>query len=195
MLDVVGHWDSFPFRERALEILVFQRLWPVVVIGSALHLEYFEDLIYLRITNEQCLPLGHLCVDAANAPDVDGRRVFFGPQKDFWRTIPQCHDFVRVRFDGKAECPRQPKICELNIAVFVNEEVLWLQVAVHHAMGVAVGCCLQDLIGEFLYCFLWQGPSNLSHILLKIVLAVLEDQIQIVFLVNDFLQPISGKTN
>jgi len=142
VLDVIGHWDSFPFRECALEILVFQRLWPVVVIWSALYLEYFENLVYLRITNKQCIPLGHLCVDAANAPNVDGRGILFGTQEDFWRTVPQGHDFVGVRFDGKSEGSCQPKISKFNITILVNEKVLGLQVAVHHAMGVAVGRCL-----------------------------------------------------
>ena len=45
VLDVVPHWDAFPLRELALEITVLQRLWPVVLVGSALHLEDFENLI------------------------------------------------------------------------------------------------------------------------------------------------------
>ena len=113
-----------------------------MIVWSTLYLEYFEDLVYLRVANEQCLSLRHLCVNAPNAPNVNGCGVFFGPQEDFWCAVPQGYDFVGVCFDGKSEGSCQPEVSEFDIAVLVNEKILGLKVSVHHTVGVAVGSCL-----------------------------------------------------
>lgn len=56
-------------------------------------------------------------------------------------------------------------------------------------MGVAVGCRLQDLIGEGLHFVGRQRPSDLAHVLLEIVVAVFEDEVEFVFAVDDLLEP------
>ena len=66
-----------------------------MIVWSTLYLEYFEDLVYLRVANEQCLPLRHLCVDAPNAPNVNGCGIFLGPQEDFWCAVPPCANLAR----------------------------------------------------------------------------------------------------
>lgn len=55
-------------------------------------------------------------------------------------------------------------------------------------MSVAVRGRLQNLVCEFLYCFWWQGATNLPHILFEIVFTVLEDQVQVILLINHLLQ-------
>ena len=45
---------------------------------------------------------------------------------------------MSVRADGDAESTREAEVCQLEAALFVDQQVLGLQVPVQHAMGVAV---------------------------------------------------------
>jgi len=51
---------------------------------------------------------------------------------------------------------------------------------VHHAVSVAEGGGLEDLVGEGLDLVGREGPV-LAHVLLEVVLAVLEYQVEFVF--------------
>lgn len=55
-------------------------------------------------------------------------------------------------------------------------------------MGMTIGSCLQYLVRKFLDSVCWQRSSNTSHVLFEVELAEFEDQVEIVFLVNDFFQ-------
>lgn len=72
VLHMLIHGYTSPFWKSGLKVVVFQCFWPVMLIGSTLHRKYFEDLVYLRVSDEQSFSLGHLRENAANAPDVDG---------------------------------------------------------------------------------------------------------------------------
>lgn len=164
-------------------------------IWCSLHLEYFEYLINLRVSYKQGLALSHLSVNAPNAPYVNRCRVLFGPKEDFWRTVPQGDDLVGVCLDRQAKRPSQSKICQLHVSIRVDQEILWLQVSVHDAMRVTVGSGLQNLISELLYCLRRQRSPDLPHILLEIILTILENEIEVVFLVYHFLEPVQHKSN
>jgi hypothetical protein len=45
---------------------------------------------------------------------------------------------MRVSPHRNTECPGEPKISQLQVVAFVDEEVLWLEVAVEDAMSVTV---------------------------------------------------------
>ena len=53
---------------------------------------------------------------------------------------------MRVGPDGDPEGPGQPKVCQLDDPVDVDQEVLGLQVAMEDAVGVAELDTLQNLI-------------------------------------------------
>ena len=53
---------------------------------------------------------------------------------------------VRVDADGHTESPRQAEVGQLDHALVVDEQVLWLQVAVQHPPAVAELDALQDLV-------------------------------------------------
>ena len=59
-------------------------------------------------------------------------------QEDFWRSIPQCHDFMRVVSEGDAKRSSQAEIGKFDVALQVEEEVLWLEVSMHDAIRVAI---------------------------------------------------------
>lgn len=62
-------------------------------------------------------------------------------------------------------------------------------------MGVAVSTSLKNLVGELLDCFRWKWSSNGPHVLFEVVLAVFEDQIEVVFLVDDFHKAIQRRSD
>lgn len=82
-----------------------------MLIRRSLNLEYFEDLVDLRVPYEQGFPLSHLCEDAPYRPYVDRSWVLFGSQQDLRGPVPKSDNLVGVRFDGKTKSPRQTKIC------------------------------------------------------------------------------------
>ena len=60
---------------------------------------------------------------------------------------PERDDLVRVRAHGDAERAREPKVGELELALAVDEQVLRLEVAVQHAVEVAVRDAVEQLGG------------------------------------------------
>ena len=55
---------------------------------------------------------------------------------------------MSISLDGKAKRSRKPEISELNNSFLAHEQVLRLEISVHHSMGVAVGKAVQNLISE-----------------------------------------------
>ena len=49
---MVLHWDASEFRERGLEVLQLQSIWPVVLVRGSQDLENFEDLIDFTVSHE-----------------------------------------------------------------------------------------------------------------------------------------------
>jgi hypothetical protein len=112
--------------------------------------ENLEDFVNLGIAREQGLARAHLGEDAADGPHVDACRVLATAEQDFGRAIPQGDDLVRVGAQGHAKGAGETKIGELEIAVLVDEEVLWLEIAMQDAVGVAVAHALAQLHHELL---------------------------------------------
>ena len=59
----------------------------------------------------------------------------------------------------------------------------------HDSVGVAISCTLKDLVSETLDFLGREGASDVSHVLLEVELAVLEDQVQLVLRIQHLLQP------
>lgn len=55
-------------------------------------------------------------------------------------------------------------------------------------MSMAICSCLKNLIGEFLNCLWRQWSSDLPHVFLQVVFAVFENEIQVILLINHFLE-------
>ena len=121
------------------------RAWPAVVGRRAEHAEDLVQLVDLALAREHRALGDHLDEDRADRPDVDGRRVRLRAEQDLGRPVPQRDDIVRERADRRAERAREPEVGELEPAVLRHEQVLRLEVAVHHAARVAEREAAQDL--------------------------------------------------
>ena len=94
-----------------------------------------------------------------------------------------------VSLHWESKCSSQTEVSELDVAFCVNEEVLRLEISVHHSVSVTVGCALENLISEGLDFLGWEWTTNLSHVLLEVILTILKDEIELIFRVNDFFKP------
>lgn len=82
-----------------------------MLVGGALHLKYFEDLIDFRVAYEQGFSLGHFSEDAANGPNVYRCWVLFSSKKNLRGSVPQRDNLMCVCLDRKAEGSCQTEIC------------------------------------------------------------------------------------
>lgn len=96
---------------------------------------------------------------------------------------------MRIGFHRQSKRPCETEIGQLHVGVLIDEQVLRLQISVHDSMRVTVGGRRDDLVSELLDGLGRQRPTQLAHVLLQVVIAVLKDEEQTVLLVDDFLQP------
>lgn len=71
-------------------------------------------------------------------------------EEHFRRAIPKRDHFVRVSSQGNTKCASETKVSKLQIALLVDEKVLWLQISVQDTMSMAVVDAANQLVGEFL---------------------------------------------
>ena len=141
---------ALPLGETRLEVREGRDAGPLRLGGRAEDAEDLEDLVDLAVAREERLARRHLRVDAADTPHVDARAVLPAAEQDLRRAVPERDDLVGVGAEGHAEGPREPEVGEFEVAFFVDEEVLGFEVAVQHAVGVAVARSFEQLVGEFL---------------------------------------------
>ena len=78
------------------------------------------------------------------------------------RKPPRPTNLVGVGADGDAERAREAEVGQLQLALAVNEQVLGLEVAVEHAVVVAEGHAVEELVvGLGLLCEVrWWMPGG-----------------------------------
>lgn len=136
-----------PLGEGLLPVGELPHARPAVLVRRAHDLEDLEELVDLRVAREQRAVVDHLDEDAADGPDVDGRRVRLGAEQDLGRAVPERDDLVRVRAHGDAKRAREPKVGELElVARALDEQVLGLEVAVQDAVACGVGVWMEYLL-------------------------------------------------
>jgi hypothetical protein len=126
-----------------------------------------EDFVDFRVSREQRLAHDHLGKDAPDGPHVDSGRVMSRTEEDFGGAIPEGDNLfppslsvcsrrkggrrethlVRVGTKRNSERAGESKVGELEVAFFVDEEVLGLEVAVKDAVGVEVIDAVDELVG------------------------------------------------
>ena len=58
-------------------------------------------------------------------------------KEDLWAPVPKRNDFVRVGFDGHAECSGEAEVSELNrLPVLTDQQILRLQVPMEYPVGM-----------------------------------------------------------
>jgi hypothetical protein len=122
--------------------------------------------VHVVAAGEERAAVDELHEDAADGPDVDGRRVVGGVEQQLGRAVPPRHHVLRhhVAVGGRA---RQPEVADLEVAVGAEQQVAGLEVAVDHAGGVDVLEPAQDLVQEVLAVLLRQllpGADDLVEV-------------------------------
>lgn len=110
--------------------------------------EDLEDLVDLRVAWEERFPSCHFGEDATDAPHVNTSAVLPAAEENLRRAIPESDDFVRVRAERDSECACEAEISDFEIAVSVDEQVLWFEITMEHTMRVTVTNALEKLKGE-----------------------------------------------
>ena len=156
---------------------------PDALAGRAEQLEDVQQLLQLGVAREQRLLARELGEDGAHGPHVHGRGVVAPAQQNLRRAVPQRDDLVRVRLHRHGKRASQPEIRNLDdVLRLVHEQVLRLQVAVHHAVAVQVRAPEAKLVHEVLHHGLGQGVGRAAaghvHVVLQILVQVLKHQVQ-----------------
>lgn len=163
-------------------------------------LEDLENLVNLRVTGEQGLSRAHLRKDAAHGPHVHTGRVLPAAEQDLGGAVPERHDLVGVRAQRDAKGAGEAKVSKLEIAVSINKQILRLEIAMQHAVRVAVADALAEMehelldddvaqaqTGELCRAALGQGLSATAiahrqclHVLLEIKINELAHEVELV---------------
>lgn len=101
-------------------------------------LEYFKDLIDLRVTIEEGLLLDELGEDAADCPNIHAQTILPLAKEDFRSAVPECLDLMRKSFDWYAKSTSQTEICYFKIALAVNKQILRFEISMNYATGMAI---------------------------------------------------------
>lgn len=87
------------------------------------------------LSGEEGFAVKHLSKDTSCAPDIHLNVVFLPCQHDFWGTVVSrgyVASHLGVLNSGETE------VANLQIEVFVHEDVAWFQISVDHASRVNV---------------------------------------------------------
>mmetsp|Transcript_17459 Transcript_17459/g.23554 ORF Transcript_17459/g.23554 Transcript_17459/m.23554 type:complete len:332 (+) Transcript_17459:378-1373(+) len=121
-------------------------------LGLANQVSDHHHLFLLSLRGKQGLAAYELGENAANAPNVDRRRVLSPGEDDLGGAVPACGDVVREgslrRHQGLDVGARKPKVTDLQIAVAVDQEITRLQVTMKNSARVNVLEPAQDLVQE-----------------------------------------------
>ena len=57
---------------------------------------------------------------------------------------------MSVRSHGNPERSRKTEVSKLEVVIFIDQQILRLEVAMEDAVGVTVECAAEELVGELL---------------------------------------------
>mmetsp|Transcript_10411 Transcript_10411/g.22099 ORF Transcript_10411/g.22099 Transcript_10411/m.22099 type:complete len:417 (-) Transcript_10411:311-1561(-) len=114
--------------------------------GRAEQAEDERELLKLVAAGQDRLAQQQLGEDAADGPHVDRRAVETRTEQQLGGAVPERDDPVGVRSKLLLKGPREAKVCKLELPLVVDQQVGALDVAVEHAVLVAVGHPLEQLL-------------------------------------------------
>ena len=122
-----------------------------------------RELVDVVLSWEQRLALQHLGEDTSRRPDVNLDIVLLPCKHDLWRSVVSRRNITShlwVLNAGKAE------IANLQVAVLVDKDVGWLEIAVDDTGGVDILQSAENLVQEVLYELLleWSGGKKTVEI-------------------------------
>ena len=106
------------------------------------------ELVDVILSWEQWLALQHLGEDTSCRPDVDLDVVLLPCKHDLWRSVVSRRNVTGHLWVLNA---RKTEIANLQVAVLVDEDVGWLEIAVDDTGGVDILQSAENLVQEVLY--------------------------------------------
>jgi len=167
-----------PNGEGLVPVLQTGDAGPHLFIGSAQYSENLEQLVDLAVAGEQGSLGDHLSEDRSHSPHVNGQRVSLAAEENFGGAVPQRHHFVSKGADGGHEGASQAKVGNLQTSISRDENVLRLEVAVHHTTDVAVLEAAQELVSIRLDELPGQRALASLKVLLEILVYKLKDEVK-----------------
>ena len=144
----------------------------------AQHAYDFGDLIVVVDAGEEHVARDQLGENAAYGPDVDGLGVSLGVEDDLRRAVPASDDVFGEVGLVLLDAPAQSQIADLDVAIFVDQDVLGLDVAVDNLAFVHVLHGPQDLEDEVLDVLLSERVPQ-PHDLVQVGVHELGDQVDV----------------
>lgn len=96
------------------------------------------DLIEIIVSWEQWRSAKELCEDAAYGPNIQGVGVMGGVQDDLGSSVPSGNHVFCERGGCFFVASSQTKIANFQVAVFVQQQITWLQISMNDIGGVNV---------------------------------------------------------
>lgn len=131
---------------------------------SAKHLDNFDKLINSGLSREQRLSEHKLSHHTTSGPDIDLGGVVGGAEDKLWCSVVSGADVGHVWLVLDQDLCR-PEVTELeNAGCWVQQQVLWLNIAVADALRVDVGESAEKLVNVELDLKDWHGGLHLVEI-------------------------------
>ena len=89
------------------------------------------DLINVRVTRKYRVSRQHLCIEAANGPDVDLPAVGRVAHQELRRPVPAGGHVVRVYLALSGHYPGKPKVTEFDDPELGDQNILRLDISVN----------------------------------------------------------------
>lgn len=90
--------------------------------------------------------IGHFSKDTPDTPDIHRRRVLARSHENIGSPVPQRYDFVCVGPNRNTKGPGQTKVGQFELALPVNEQIRWLQIAVQDPVVMTIGHAGEELV-------------------------------------------------
>lgn len=161
---------------------------PHRLVWGAQGAENPEELVYFRIPGKQRPSGDHFGKDTAQTPDVNRRGVIFTSQEDLGSPVPQSHHLVRVSAHRHPKRPRQPEVGQFDLALSVDEQILWFEVPVENPVRVTESQALEQLEQVALDEREGDAGDGGVHEPLQVLVEELEHKVKFVFGVDHVAQ-------
>ena len=161
---------------------------PNVLSGSSELPEDLEELVNFGISGEEGSLRDHLDENCANGPNIDGRGICLGAEENLRRPVPEGNNLVGEGSDGRAEGTCKAKVGQLEAPITGHQQVLGLQVTVHHSTGMAESEPAKALEEVALHQQRAQHSIHVLHVFFQVPIQKLENQVQLAIRLDTILK-------
>lgn len=121
---------------------------PVVGSGSAMELEYFENLIDFGVAIEHRLLFDQLCENTTDCPNINTETVLLLAKEHLRGSVPQSLNLMSESLNRNAEGSSESEISNFEIASPIHQQILGFEIPVNNPSRVAVVDTIDKLVQE-----------------------------------------------